>query len=212
MRQIETVGLRKVEAKLGGRRMATVVECYSGRKCVKVNGVVHRIPVEGHGIVRRKKPPTPRDVINARCLEALREMTADGRYVTATAVAEAIGIGGARRRFRSMRWPGKGRCSARRIDSDGAGGVSRRGRCAMANDLRIVAWMSHDDATENDPPNVGDIGGHVEGTGWPEYIDTWSDEAKYTTRSSANTSSRIKSFAVAIGTRPKASLFSRTEP
>ena len=94
MRQIETVGLRKVEAKLGGRRMATVVECYSGRKCVKVNGVVHRVPVEGHGIVRRKKPPTPRDVINARCLEALREMTSDGRYVTATAVAEAIGIGG----------------------------------------------------------------------------------------------------------------------
>lgn len=48
----------------------------------------------------------------------------------------------------------------------------------MANDLRIVAWMSYDDATENDPPNVGDLGGYVEGTGWPEYIDTWSDEAK----------------------------------
>lgn len=46
------------------------------------------------------------------------------------------------------------------------------------SELRIVAWKSYEDATENDPPNVGDLGGYVEGTGWPEYIDTWSDEAK----------------------------------
>ena len=68
-------------------------------------GVEHRIPVEGHGHRATEEAPKPRDVINARCLEALREMTADGRYVTATAVAEAIGIGEARRRFRFTRWP-----------------------------------------------------------------------------------------------------------
>lgn len=94
MRQIETVGLRKAEARLGGRRMSTHSECYAGRRRVRTGGVERMIPVDGHGIKRRRTPATPRDVINARCLEALREMTADGRYVTATAVAEAIGIGG----------------------------------------------------------------------------------------------------------------------
>lgn len=38
--------------------------------------------------------------------------------------------------------------------------------------------MSYQDATENSPPNIGDLGGYVDGTGWDEYIDTWTDEAK----------------------------------
>ena len=104
MRQIETVGLRKVEARSAdadGYRRPNATPDGGGSG----PGVERMIPWTGTASCAVARPP--RDVINARCLEALREMTADGRYVTATAVAEAIGIGGARRRFRFTRWPGR---------------------------------------------------------------------------------------------------------
>ena len=112
--------------------------------------------MDGHGIKRRKKPPRPetsstRDARGAPGDDRRRALRdRDGRCRGDSALGKLDG-------FMPTRWPWPVRCSARRIDSDGAVAY-RRGRCAMANDLRIVAWMSHDDATENDPPNVGDIG------------------------------------------------------
>ena len=43
---------------------------------------------------------------------------------------------------------------------------------------KIVAWKSYEDATENDPPNVGDLGGYVDGTGWDTYIDEWHEDIR----------------------------------
>ena len=133
MRQIETVGLRKVEARLGGRRMGTHSECYAGRRRVRTGGVERMIPVDGHGIKRRRTPAKPRDVINARCLEALRETTPDGRYVTATAVAPRRSALGKLDGGFGSRWPWPVEAARDRSIRTGAGGVSWRGRYAMAN-------------------------------------------------------------------------------